>query len=119
MKFNEILNKVFGKVFKNVDWLNVSPAVYVRYILAIIAAINSLLNVFGVNPINVDQSQLYDVISAILFIAILFINTYKDNPTSAEAIESNKYLQMLKAGEKKKIVDDVEETETTETTETK
>ena len=95
----KFLNNTIGKVVTGVDWLNVPTGTYVRYILAIVAALNTLLNVFGCNPINVDSSQLYDVVSAVLFIAVLFVNTYKDNPTSKEAIESNRYLKMLKSGE--------------------
>lgn len=96
MTIRTFLNNTLGKLTNRVDWLNVPVGTYVRYILAILAAVNTLLNVFGLNPINVDENQLYDVISAILFIVILFVNTYKDNPTSPEAIESNKYLMQLK-----------------------
>lgn len=95
MALKRFLENTLGKVFKNVDWYNVPTGTYVRYILAIVAAVNTLTNVFGINPINIDESQLYDVISALLFIGILFVNTYKDNPTSPEAIESNKFLQQL------------------------
>lgn len=102
MKIRTFLQNTLGKVFKNVDWLNTPPTVYVRYILAIVAAVNALLNAFGVNPIVVDENQLYEVISAILFIAILFVNTYMDNPTSPEAIESNKFMYQLKAESKAK-----------------
>lgn len=97
----QILNDTIGKLTDRVDWLNVPVGTYVRYILAIVAAVNTLLNVFGINPINIDEAQMYDVISAILFIMILFINTYKDNPTSPEAIESNKFMKQLKAEHKK------------------
>ncbi len=96
----QILNNTLGKFIKNVDWLNVPVDTYFRYILAIVAAVNTLLNVFGLNPININESQLYDSISAILFIVILFVNTYKDNPTSPEAIESNKFMKQLKAEHK-------------------
>lgn len=118
MAFKNVMNKLFGKAFKNTDWLNISPAVYCRYILAIIAAINTLLNVFNINPINVNNDQLYEVVSAILFIVILFVNTYEDNPTSSNAIESNKYFQMLQRGEKKKIVDADAECEDTDNSST-
>jgi SPP1 family holin len=100
MKVRTFLANTLGKLTDRVDWLNVPTGTYVRYILAILAAVNTLLNVFGLNPINADESQLYDSISAILFIAILFVNTYKDNPTSPEAIESNKFMKMLKAQNK-------------------
>ena len=102
MKIRTLLQNTLGKVFKNVDWINTPAVVYVRYILAIIAAVNTLLNAFGINPIVIDENQLYDVISAILFIAILFVNTYMDNPTSPEAIESNKFMYQLKAETKAK-----------------
>lgn len=102
MKIRTFLQNTLGKVFKNVDWLNTPAVVYVRYILAIVAAVNALLNAFGVHPIVVDENQLYEVISAILFIGILFVNTYMDNPTSPEAIESNKFMYQLKAETKAK-----------------
>lgn len=98
----ELLNNTLGRLTDRVDWLNVPVGTYVRYILAIVAAVNTLLNVFGINPVNIDANQLYDVVSAILFIIILFVNTYKDNPTSPEAIESNKFMKQLKADNKKK-----------------
>ena len=93
----EFLKNTLGKVVKNVDWLNTPVSVYVRYILAILAAVNTILNIFNISPINIDKTELYDVLSAIFFLVILFTNTYKDNPTSPEAIESNKYMKMLKA----------------------
>lgn len=95
----KFLNDTLGKVITGVDWLNVPAGTYVRYILAIVAALNTLLNVFGCNPINVNGEQLYDVVSSVMFIAILFVNTYYDNPTSKEGIASNKYFKMLKSGD--------------------
>jgi SPP1 family holin len=93
-----LLHKIFDPFTSGkIDWLNIPTAVYVRYILTILAAINTLIAVFGLAPINVDQSKLYDVISSVLFIVILLVNTYKDNPVSPEAIKSNKYMKELKA----------------------
>ena len=116
MKIRTFLNNTLGKLTNRVDWLNVPVGTYVRYILAILAAVNTLLNVFGLNPINVDENQLYDVISAILFIVILFVNTYKDNPTSPEAIESNKYFKQLRADRKLGTTTTATKTEETEVT---
>lgn len=93
----KFLQDTLGKIFTKVDWLNTPVSVYVRYILAIVAAVNTILNIFDISPIVIDKTELYDVLSAIFFLVILFTNTYKDNPTSSEAIESNKYMKMLKA----------------------
>lgn len=89
-------------IFKKVDWVNVPTGTYVRYFLAILAAVNVILNAFGLKAIIIDDSKVYDLISAVVFIVILFVNTYKDNPTSPEAIESNKFMKQLKAESREK-----------------
>lgn len=79
-----------------VDWKNVKPSTYVRYILMIVAALNLVLNYLGLNPINIDENQLLEFISTALPVVMLLINTYFDNPTSAEAIQSHEYMVELK-----------------------
>lgn len=85
-------------ILGNVDWANVSPSTYVRYILMIVAAVNLILNFFGVNPIPVDEDRLLEFISTALPVVMLVINTYFDNPTSPEAIKSHAYMVRLKNG---------------------
>ena len=97
-KKDEVENSM--NFLKRVDWLNVPTGTYVRYLLAILAAVNVILNAFGLKAIILDDSKVYDVVSAVIFILILFVNTYKDNPTSPEAIESNKFMKRLKAENK-------------------
>ena len=46
MKFREFLKNTLGKFIHNVDWINTPTSTYVRYILAIVAAINAILNAF-------------------------------------------------------------------------
>lgn len=91
--------------FKRVDWKNINTGTAVRYIIAIIATLNSILNVFGVNPINVNESVLYDSVSIILNVIILVVNTYKDNPTSKESIIANNVMKALKAASETKETD--------------
>lgn len=92
-----ILDKIFGSFTTGkIDWMNISTATYVRYILTILASVNTILVAFNLAPIPVNDTKIYDVVSAVLFIVILLVNTYKDNPTSPEAIESNKFMKQLK-----------------------
>lgn len=112
----KFLHNTLGRFIKNVDWLNTPPSTYVRYILAILAAVNTILNALHCNPIVVNESELYDLISAILMIIILFVNTYMDNPTSPEAIKSNKYLNQLLADKKNEKVSNDNNKESNDTT---
>lgn len=86
------IHSLLGKV----DWKNVKPSTYVRYILMIVSVVNLILNYFGVNPILVNEDQLSEFISTALPVIMLVINTYFDNPTSAEAIQSHAYMVELK-----------------------
>lgn len=80
-----------------VDWANVSPYTYARYILMIVSALNLVAKAFGYDVINVDENELVDKITYILPVIILIVNTYKDNPTSKEAIEYHNKMVEEKA----------------------
>lgn len=111
-KIKTFIEKYILTTIKNIDWANISAATYVRYILMIIAALNSILNMFGCNPINVDENQLYDVISNILTVVILFVNTYKNNSITGPAIEGDKVMKQLKADAKNEISKEKTKTDT-------
>ena len=100
MKNNTIIKFFKEKVipiFTSIDWSNVKPATYVRYILAIVATINTVLIMLNIHPINLDENKLYEVVSIIINIIVMLVNTYKDNPTSKEAILANNIMKGLKA----------------------
>lgn len=84
------------KIFTNIDWNEVEAGTIVRYICSILVAINQLLTVFEKNPIPYSETAIYTVVSAILSIIVLIVNTYKNNPTSKEAIVTNKAMKALK-----------------------
>lgn len=92
MKFVEFIKKVLSRI----DWKNISIGTYVRYILMILAILNAILRVCGVNPIPYDENQVYEFVELAYYIVVLVVNTYKDNPTSPEGIESNAYMKTLK-----------------------
>ena len=86
----------FIKIFTNIDWNEVEAGTIVRYICSVLVAINQLLTVFEKNPIPYSETAIYTVVSAILSIIVLIVNTYKNNPTSKEAIVANKAMKALK-----------------------
>ena len=98
--FKEFFKTYIKPISCKVDWINVTPATYVRWILAFVACINSFLNMIGKNPLNVDENQLYNVVSNVLTIAIMMVNTYNNNSTSSIAIEHDKQIKAEKLAAK-------------------
>lgn len=80
----------------NVDWANVPVGTYVRYVMAIIASINNLLLACGKHPIEADENAVFVFVSLIVNVLVILMNTYKDNPTSKEAIVTNALMKTLK-----------------------
>ena len=92
-------NKIIQAI-KSIDWANISPATYTRYILMIIAIVNMLLNAFKINPIEVSENEVYQVVSNILTCVLFVINTWKNNSVTNSAISADQYMKDLKNYEK-------------------
>ena len=104
--------KSIVKAFSEVDWANVPKAVYVRYILAFIAIVNSILVGCGLHPLDVAENDVYMIVSVIFSVLVIIVNTYKDNPTSKEGIMSASIRNMLKEMDDLKesgVLDELEE----------
>ena len=85
-----------GKAFKEVDWENVPKGTVVRYIMAVIAIINAVLGSVGVGGLNISENTVYMVVTLVFSIAVIIMNTYKDNPTSKEGILAASIRNTLK-----------------------
>ena len=92
-------NKIIQAI-KSIDWANISPATYTRYILMIIAIINMLLNAFKINPIEVSENEVYQVVSNILTCVLCVGETWNNNPVTNSAITADQYMKDLKNNEK-------------------
>lgn len=82
--------------FKEVDWENVPKGTVVRYIMGAIAIINAILGSIGVGGLNISENTVYMIVTLIFSIAVIIMNTYKDNPTSKEGILAASIRNTLK-----------------------
>ena len=103
--------KGFLAFLQRIDWSQIPKAVYVRYILMIVAALNTILTRLGVNPINVSEAEVYQMVSDFAMVAILLVNTWKNNSVTKEAIQSDQYLKQLLEEESEDPADVIYETE--------
>ena len=104
--------KKFLNVLKSIDWKKVSPSVWARYIVGVVATINMIFTALGCNPIPYSEDKLYIVVSSILQLVVIFMNTYMNNATSKEAITSDEIMYLLKNGliqidDMRKLIDSV------------
>lgn len=84
--------KNFIDGLKRINWKDIPVATYVRYILMLISVVNIVLTHFGVNPIQISESTLYQTVSDLLTVAILIVNTWYNNSVTPEAIEADKVM---------------------------
>lgn len=81
----------------NIQWLEIPVSVYVRWILAVVLSVNTVLTFFGINPIPFSETMVYEIVTIVLNIAVLVVNTYKNNSTSKEALLADQVMRALKA----------------------
>lgn len=84
-------------ILKNIDWAEVQPGTYVRYIMMIIAIINMILTRTGKNPISVSETQVYQFCTDALTVITFVVNTWLNNSLTKQAVAADSYLNDLKA----------------------
>lgn len=84
------MKKLFD-IIHRINWTQIPPATYVRYILMIIAVLNVILTRLGWNPIDVSENELYQLVSDVLGVVILVVNTWFNNSVTQEALDADTY----------------------------
>lgn len=79
--------------------MEISKGTIVRTILLIIALINLGLKHFGLDIINVSESEVLSVVEYVIEIAIIVVGFWKNNSYTEKAIEADKFLQKLRESE--------------------
>lgn len=71
-----------------------------RTIMLGIVLINLILKHFGIDAINVSESEILTLIEAIIEVAVILISFWKNNSFTQNAIKADEFLKTLKEGEK-------------------
>lgn len=79
--------------------MEISKGTIVRTILLIIALINLGLKHFGIDLIDVSESEVLNAVEYVLDIAIIIVGFWKNNSYTKNAIEADKFLKKLKESE--------------------
>ena len=87
----------------------VTKATWVRTIVLLVALINQGLTMFGVNPLPVNESEVYAIATLIVTIASAVWAGWKNNSFTAAAQEADSVLQSIR--EEERWSEDAEESE--------
>lgn len=87
--------RTIAQILRSIDWANITPATYVRYILMVITIINTILTRSGLNPIPVSEDGLYQIVSDVLTVAVMISNTWCNNSVTTNAIAADRYMDRL------------------------
>lgn len=76
--------------------MTVSKETIARTIVLIIALVNQVLTVFGINPLPFSEDTVYETVTLIFTIGATAWAWWKNNSFTQEAIEADEYLAELK-----------------------
>lgn len=69
----------------------------IRAIVLLVTLVNTILTIFGKNPLPFAEDELYDWLTAAATMAATLWAWWKNNSFTPEAIQADKYLAELKA----------------------
>lgn len=75
---------------------NVSKETLIRTAILLITLINTVLSIFGMNPLPFSETEVYQAISAVCTVAATIWAWWKNNSFTQPAIEGDKVKDALK-----------------------
>lgn len=92
---------------KNINLKGITPEAITRIVVLLIALINAVLQIFGINTIPITNDEASEIVSIVFLIIMTLYNTYKNfNVTPASQIAQN-ITDSIKNGEL--VAEDIEE----------
>lgn len=79
--------------------MEISKGTIVRTVMLVIVIINMILKQFGLDVINVSESEILSVVEMLLELAVIIVTFWKNNSFTDKAIKADEFLKTLKEGE--------------------
>jgi len=79
--------------------LKISKGTIVRTIMLIVVVVNMILQHFGIDIINVNESEVLSFVEIALELAVIVTTFWKNNSFSKKAIQADEFLKTLKESE--------------------
>ena len=79
--------------------MKISKGTIVRTVMLIIVVLNMILKHFGLDVINVSESEILSVLEMLIEIAVIIVTFWKNNSFTDKAIKADEFLKTLKESE--------------------
>lgn len=76
--------------------MKISKGTIVRTVMLIIVVLNMILKHFGLDVINVSESEILSVLEMLIEIAVIIVTFWKNNSFTNKAIKADEFLKTLK-----------------------
>lgn len=76
--------------------MSISKGTIVRTIMLVIVLLNMILQHFGLDIINVDESQILSIVEILIELAVIVVSFWKNNSFTEKAIQADEFLKKLK-----------------------
>lgn len=76
--------------------MKISKGTIVRTVMLIIVVLNMILKHFGLDVINVSESEILSVLEMLIEIAVIIVTFWKNNSFTDKAIKADEFLKTLK-----------------------
>jgi SPP1 family holin len=78
--------------------MQISKGTIARTISIVLVLVNIVLKQFGIDAINVSESEILSFIEALIEVAIIVVSFWKNNSFTQNAIKADDFLKTLKEG---------------------
>lgn len=76
--------------------IKISKGTIVRTVMFVIVILNMILSHFGLDVINVSESEILSVVEMLLEVAVIIVTFWKNNSFTDKAIKADEFLKTLK-----------------------
>lgn len=79
--------------------MQISKGTIVRTVMLVIVLLNMILQHFGLDVINVEESEILALVEMLIELAVIVVTFWKNNSFTDKAIKADEFLKTLKEGE--------------------
>lgn len=79
--------------------MKISKGTIVRTIMVVLVIVNVVLKQFGVDAINVSESEILSLVEALIEVVTIVVAFWKNNSFTQNAIKADEFLKTLKESE--------------------
>ena len=79
--------------------MKISKGTIVRTVMLIIVVLNMILKHFGLDVINVSESEILSAVEMLIELAVIIVTFWKNNSFTDKAIKADEFLKTLKESE--------------------